>query len=55
MLFRSAVEAAITGSDEAALKGLLVHPLVGDWEKARKCFAEMKEAHKEYLPQYFKN
>lgn len=50
-----AVEAAITGSDEAALKGLLVHPLVGDWEKAQKCFAEMKEAHKEYLPQYFKN
>lgn len=50
-----AVEAAITGSDEAALKGLLVHPLVGDWEKAQKCFEEMKEAHKEYLPQYFKN
>ena len=50
-----AVEAAITGSDEAALNGLLVHPLVGDWEKAQKCFEEMKEAHKEYLPQYFKN
>lgn len=50
-----AVEAAITGSDEEALKGLLVHPLVGDWEKAQKCFEEMKEAHKEYLPQYFKN
>lgn len=50
-----AVEAAITGSGEAALKGLLVHPLVGDWEKAQKCFEEMKEAHKEYLPQYFKN
>ncbi|MBP3938483.1 MAG: 6-phospho-beta-glucosidase [Clostridia bacterium] len=46
------VEAATTGSDEAAIKGLLVHPLVGDWEKATKCYAEMKEAHKEYLPEF---
>ena len=46
------VEAAITGSDEAAIKGLLVHPLVGDWEKATKCYAEMKEAHKEFLPEF---
>ena len=50
-----AVEAAITGSDTAALNALLVHPLVGDWEKAQRCFEEMKEAHKEYLPQFFKN
>ncbi|MBQ2775047.1 MAG: 6-phospho-beta-glucosidase [Clostridia bacterium] len=50
-----AVEAAITGSDEAALNGLLVHPLVGDWEKAKACFEEMKEAHKDFLPQYFKD
>ena len=46
------VEAAKTGSDAAAIKGLLVHPLVGDWEKATKCYAEMKEAHKEYLPEF---
>lgn len=46
------VEAATTGSDEAAIKGLLVHPLVGDWEKATKCYAEMKEAHKEFLPEF---
>lgn len=46
------VEAATTGSDEAAIKGLLIHPLVGDWEKATKCYAEMKEAHKEYLPEF---
>ncbi len=46
------VEAATTGSDEAAIKGLLVHPLVGDWEKATKCYAEMKEAHKAYLPEF---
>lgn len=49
------VKAAITGSDEIALNALLLHPLVGDWEAASKCFNEMKEAHKQYLPQYFKN
>ncbi len=46
------VEAAKTGSDEAAIKGLLIHPLVGDWEKATKCYAELKEAHKEFLPEF---
>ena len=40
---------------EAALNALLIHPLVGDWEKALNCFNEMKEAHKDYLPQFFKN
>lgn len=46
------VEAAVTGSDEAAIKGLLIHPLVGDWEKATKCYAELKEAHKDFLPEF---
>jgi 6-phospho-beta-glucosidase len=50
---RYTVEAAKTGSNEAALNALLVHPLVGDWEKALNCFNEMKEAHKDYLPQFF--
>ena len=50
---RYTVEAAKTGSNEAALNALLVHPLVGDWEKAVNCFNEMKEAHKDYLPQFF--
>ena len=36
------------------LNALLVHPLVGDWEKAQRCFEEMKQAHKAYLPQFFK-
>ena len=47
------VEAAVTGSEDAAIKGLLIHPLVGDWEKATKCFAELKEAHKAYLPEFY--
>ena len=52
---RYTVEAAKTGSEEAALNALLIHPLVGDWEAAHNCFNEMKEAHKAYLPQFFKN
>ena len=50
-----AVKAAMSGSDTDALNALLVHPLVGDWEKALNCFNEMKEAHKKYLPQFFKD
>jgi 6-phospho-beta-glucosidase len=49
------VQAGITGCDETALNALLLHPLVGDWEKAYKCFNEMKQAHRDYLPQYFGN
>ncbi|MCQ2484394.1 MAG: 6-phospho-beta-glucosidase [Clostridia bacterium] len=47
------VEAAVTGNEDAAIKGLLIHPLVGDWEKATKCFAELKEAHKAFLPEFY--
>ena len=47
------VEAAVNGDDDAAIKGLLIHPLVGDWEKATKCYAELKEAHKAYLPEFY--
>ncbi len=49
---RYAVEAAVTGSEDAALNALLAHPLVGDWDKAYNCFQEMKEAHRAYLPQF---
>lgn len=48
------VKAGRDGDEEAALNALLIHPLVGDWEAATKCFNEMKEAHKEFLPQYYK-
>jgi 6-phospho-beta-glucosidase len=50
---RFTVEAAVTGSEDAAMNALLVHPLVGDWEKAHPCFQEMKEAHREYLSAFF--
>ena len=49
------VKAGRDGDEEAAINALLVHPLIGDWEAATKCFEEMKQAHKAYLPQYFKD
>ncbi len=47
-----AMKAGISGSDKDAMNALLIHPLVGDWDKASKCFEEMKQAHKAYLPQF---
>jgi 6-phospho-beta-glucosidase len=49
---RAAVRAAVKGDETEALNALLLHPLVGDWEKAQACFAELKQAHKAYLPQF---
>jgi len=49
---RYAIQAAVTGSDNAAMQALLAHPLVGDWGKAKACYDEMKAAHREYLPQF---
>ncbi len=47
------VEAAVNGDDRAAMNALMIHPLIGDYERARKCYYEMKQAHMEYLPQFF--
>ena len=46
------VEGAVTGNEQAVINGLLIHPLVGDWEKTTKCFEELKQAHKEFLPEF---
>ncbi len=51
---RHAIQAAIHGDDTEAMKALLIHPLVGDYHKAKSCYEEMKEAHKDYLPQFKK-
>ncbi|MDF2908112.1 MAG: glycoside hydrolase family 4 [Herbinix sp.] len=50
---RHTVKAAIDGDDDEAMKALLIHPLVGDYSKAKQCFEEMKLAHKAYLPRFF--
>jgi len=49
---RHAVCAAVTGDEDEAIRALLIHPLVGDFHKAKKCFREMKEAHAAYLPNF---
>jgi len=51
---RLAVEAAIHGDRDAALAALMAHPLVGDKDIAKHCFDELLEAHKIYLPDFFK-
>lgn len=47
------VEAGVTGSREAALKALLVHPLVPSYPVAKALLDEMLEANRDYLPQFF--
>jgi 6-phospho-beta-glucosidase len=48
------VKAALEGSYDAALAALLVHPLIGDFEKAKGVLDEMLEANKEFVPQFFR-
>ncbi|WP_268794531.1 family 4 glycosyl hydrolase [Paenibacillus sp. DMB20] len=50
---RETVAAAVRGDEDAAMRALLMNPLVGDYDAAYNCFHELKEAHREYLPQFF--
>ncbi len=47
------VRAGINGDYNEALNALLIHPLVGDFKKAKGALDELLEAHKEFLPQFF--
>ncbi|GGG07953.1 6-phospho-beta-glucosidase [Paenibacillus aceti] len=51
---RETVAAAVSGSEDAAMRALVMNPLVGDYDAAHSCFQELKQAHKAYLPQFFK-
>lgn len=48
------VRAAIEGDRDAALAALMVHPLIGDYAKAKPMLDEMLEANKAYLPRFFR-
>lgn len=50
---KHAVKAALTGDEDEAMRALLINPLVGDYNKAKPCFDELKEAHKMHLPEFF--
>lgn len=52
---RVAAEAAVTGDYETALVAMTINPLVPSDEIAKKILDEMLEAHREYLPQFFKS
>lgn len=49
-----AIEAAVTGSYEKALLALCINPLITNDIDAKKILDEMLEAHKDYLPQFFR-
>ena len=49
-----AVRAAVEGSREAALAALMIHPLIGDFAKAKPMLDEMLIANREFLPRFFK-
>ncbi|MDR0497271.1 MAG: 6-phospho-beta-glucosidase [Treponema sp.] len=44
------VKAALQGSRADAVAALMVHPLIGDYQKAKAVFDEMVEANAEYIP-----
>ena len=48
------VEAAIHGDRKKALLALLAHPLVMDYDIAAPMLDELLEAHRKYLPQFFR-
>ncbi|GLF89329.1 putative 6-phospho-beta-glucosidase [Bacillus safensis] len=52
---RVAAEAAVTGDYETALVAMTINPLVPSDEIAKQILDEMLEAHREYLPQFFKS
>lgn len=51
---KHAVKAAVRGDEDEAIRALIINPLVGDYNKARDCFQELKMAHRRYLPQFLK-
>ncbi|TKV45254.1 6-phospho-beta-glucosidase, partial [Bacillus sp. PIC28] len=48
------IEAAVTGDYHKALLAMTINPLVPSDKVAKQILDEMLEAHKEYLPQFFK-
>lgn len=49
-----AVKAGLEGDYSAALAALMVHPLIGDYTKAKGALDELLAVNREYLPQFFK-
>ncbi len=52
---RVAAEAAVTGDYNTAMLAMTINPLVANDRVGKLILDEMLEAHKEHLPQFFKN
>jgi 6-phospho-beta-glucosidase len=50
-----AVEAAVTGDRSVALRALLAHPLVRQWEIAEPLLADLLTVNRHFLPAFFPN
>jgi 6-phospho-beta-glucosidase len=48
------VEAAVTGDERRTIQALLAHPLVPSFAVAQGLWKALKEAHRPYLPQFFR-
>ncbi len=49
------IEAAVTGNEDVAKMALLSNPLVPSWDVAEALWEDIKTAHREYLPQFYKD
>jgi len=48
------MRAGLEGDYDAGLAALLTHPLLGDYHRTKAVYDEMLEAHRAYLPRFFK-
>ncbi len=48
------IEAAVTGDETLALTALINNPFIHDFTDAKNILKDLLEAHKEHLPQFFK-
>lgn len=49
---RQTVLAGLHGDRTAAMRAMIIHPLIGDFAAAKQCLEEMLWENREYLPQY---
>ncbi len=52
---RAGAKAAVSGKYEDGLLAMNINPLIHSDQKAKKVYDALLEAHREYLPQFFKN
>ncbi|MCL2361505.1 MAG: 6-phospho-beta-glucosidase [Defluviitaleaceae bacterium] len=48
------IKAGLEGDYDAGLAALMTHPLLGDYHRTKAAYDEMLEAHRKYLPRFFK-